>query len=171
MKKVKLMLILAIVAGLSGFILSFVNTQTAPVIAQKEIETEKEIYASFFPTMDSYEKTELDSNGINYKVEIFDQNKTSIGWVYSATGRNGYGDITALIGIDEADNIVGLQYSVFNQTPGFGDRLQEPEYLDQFNMLPASEPQIDGVSGATYSSNLVNDLVVEMTTYHEENNA
>ncbi|MBL0701766.1 MAG: FMN-binding protein [Spiroplasma sp.] len=169
MKKLKLIIILALVAGTSGLVLSLMNDITQPIIIKAQEVAELELYETLFPDMTSLDKQEVNSGSVTHASQIMDANGP-IGFIYTASGKNGYGGITALIAIDTNDNIIGIEYTAFNQTPGFGDKIQEENYLNQFNQMSTSDVKIDGATGATYSSNLVKNLVEDAAKYHNTNN-
>ncbi len=167
-KNIKLVLILGIIAGLSGLSLNIVNNITQPIIIKAQEELELEITTNFFPDVETTEKTEYE-DVINYQTKVYDGDNNFLGYVYSITGSNGYGTITTLLGINTDNEIIGIDFSEFSQTPGFGDKLLNDEYLNQYNSLDVNSPQVDGVTGATFSSKLVADEVNKISTYHIEN--
>ncbi len=173
MKKFKIVITLVIIASLSGGILAYVESITTPIIAENAAKVEEEIFKEFFPELDTYETEEIndEETGMNFANVVYDANGETLGYIYSATGNNPYGSITAMIAVDLENKIIGLEYSSFNQTPGFGDKVATDEYLGQFNQMPTDTVEIDGASGATYSSDLVDDLVTTMADYHMKNNA
>ncbi len=158
--KLNLALTLAIISGISALLLSLVNNVTAPVIEKNKEELTLELYSELFEDMTDYE--EVDASDKVDSVLIVKKDDEQIGTICSATGTNGYGGITALFGYDLDNNIVGVQYSYFNQTPGFGDKVKDQEYVKaQYIGDSAKDVDADVASGATYSSNLVKDLAVK----------
>jgi Na+-translocating ferredoxin:NAD+ oxidoreductase RnfG subunit len=170
MKKFKIIFVLAFVAALSGGILAYVESVTTPIIEANAAAEEEEVIKGFFPDLATTEKEEvtIEDSLVDYGITVLDGDNNPIGYVYSATGVNGYGTITAMVGIDIENNIIGIEYPQFGQTPGFGDKVQTPEYLAQFDSLPTDAVEIDGAAGATFSSDLVDDLVNAMADYHNE---
>ena len=166
MKKIKLMVILGLITGFSGLILTIFNDTTQPIILEVQSEKEYAIYQDMFPDMTDFKSIDSSIENINYVNEIMNE-QNEIGYVISSSGANGYGDITALVGIDMAGNIIGLNYSVFNQTPGFGDKVKTDEFLSQFSSGNISKLEIDGATGATYSSNLVKQLIDNIKNVYE----
>lgn len=155
--KVNLSLTLAIIAGVSALLLALVNNLTAPVIADNQEKQALEMYGKLFPEMTSYEEVEkAEEPGIL----LVKNNDKVIGFICSASGSNGYGSVSALVGINTENAVVGVQFPKYNQTPGFGDKVKEPSYIekeyvgDDINSIDATF-----ASGATYSSKLVLGLV------------
>lgn len=164
----KLVIILAIIAGLSGLSLTLVNNITQPIIIKAKEEHEMEIIQGFYPNTDHTTTNEIDTD-IDNQILVYDNQDNLLGYVYSASGSNGYGAITTLVAINLDNQIIGIDFSEFSQTPGFGDKLLTEEYLGQYTNLDVNDPTVDGVSGATFSSKLVADEVNTITNYHLEN--
>ncbi len=164
-KLIKLVITLAIISGLSGFLLTYVNDITDPIIQKGLEEKEFSIVESLYPDVDHMQKNEINED-INYIIDVYNANDELLGYVYSVSGSNGYGDITTLLAIDVNDNITGIDFLEFSQTPGFGDKLLDEEYLNQFKNLDINAPYVDGVSGATFSSKLVQEEVQTITNYY-----
>ncbi len=161
--KINLALTLAIISGVSALMLSVVNNVTAPVIEENRNQQTLELYSELFTDMTEFE--EVDAKSADSLI-VVKNGEEEIGKICAASGMNGYGSITALFGFDNDNNIVGVQYSNFNQTPGFGDKVSDPEYgQSQYVGDSASSVDADVASGATYSSKLVFELA---TTCAEE---
>ena len=87
------------------------------------------------------------------------------GYAVSVTSSEGYeGDITLSLGVKPDGTVNGITYTELNETPGKGSLCGEPAFMDQFSgrnvdkfiLLKdggaSQETEIDGVSGATWSS-------------------
>lgn len=156
--KINLALTLAIISSISALLLTLVNDLTEPVIEANRNEATLELYSELFPDMTDYKEAKSSSKDIDGLIEV-EKDGEQIGTICSASGRNGYGTITALFGFDAENNIVGVQYSNFNQTPGFGDKVKDQNYVkDQYVGDNADLVDADTASGATYSSKLVFEL-------------
>ena len=170
MKKVILILTLSLIAGISGFVLSNVNAITEPIIKAADEAKEESMFKNLFPELETYEKAlnEDEDSMVKYSVKVLNKDKKVIGNIYNANGTNGYGSITALIGIDSKGKITGIEYPVFKQTPGFGDKVIKEGYLNQYKEMDSKDVNPDAASGATYSSNLVKSLVAAMGEFHNK---
>jgi len=155
MKKVILILTLSLIAGISGFVLSNVNAITEPIIKAADAAKEESMFKTLFPELDSSEKVinEDEDSMVKYSVTVYNAKKEVIGNIYNANGTNGYGAITALIGIDSDGKVTGVEYPVFKQTPGFGDKVKKEGYLNQYKEMDSKDVNPDAASGATYTSN------------------
>jgi electron transport complex protein RnfG len=93
----------------------------------------------------------------------------TVGWIFTAVG-SGFADKIALVvGVDAAfENLAGFDVLASNETPGFGDRIKEDQFRNQFRGAPAGtltavgagnpqtiDDQIVTISGATVSSTAV----------------
>jgi electron transport complex protein RnfG len=95
-----------------------------------------------------------------------------VGWVLPAAGQGFADRIQLLIGLDaQARTITGLYVLEQKETPGLGNRVEEPAWRGQFAGKLASRPlavtkadkpgegEIHAVTGATISSQSVTDIV------------
>ncbi len=169
MKIWKIALVLAIIAGLSGLLISTVNYLTEDKIAENELKKKNELVEEFFEGIDTstikWEEVEK-YDSVDEKAII--ENK---GIVYVASGTNGYGDISLVLAADNYNKIIGVKYLKLNQTPGFGDKVNTDDYKGKYKDLDLSEiangkDGVDAVSGATFSSNLVTDIVESIALAH-----
>ncbi len=156
-KRIKLALTLAIISGVSALLLALVNDITSPVIEKNRKEQTLKLYSEIFTDMTDYE--EIDASDKVDSLVLISNNGEELGVICSATGTNGYGGITALVGYNANKEVTGIEYSYFNQTPGFGDKVKSKDYKGQYLNAVFGDATINAASGATYSSNLVLDLV------------
>ena len=89
-------------------------------------------------------------------------------FVVPVSGSGLWGGILGYVGMNFSnDSILGLSFVSHNETPGLGGRIEEPEFLDQFDKLilptqpdyltyrPKPGGNVDSISGATATSNAV----------------
>jgi len=95
------------------------------------------------------------------------------GWAFNAFGAGFADKITLIVVVDKGfEKIVGFSVLASNETPGFGDRISNSYYRDQFDGAPTDElsmtktgdadkidSQIVAISGATISSQAVVDII------------
>jgi len=100
-------------------------------------------------------------------------------FVLPVSGKGLWGGITGYMGIDFSTNrILGFSIVTHSETPGLGGRIEEDDYLDQFDNLnlptqpdyliyrPEANGNVDSISGATGTSNAVrNFLNADLTDY------
>ncbi len=170
MKIWKIALVLGLIAGISGLLIAAVNSLTEDKIAENELNKKNELVEEFFPDADtkSINWIEVDEkySKVEEKTEIKNKNGDIEGSVYVASGTNAYGEIILVLAVNNENEIIGIKYLSLNQTPGFGDKVDTDEYKDKYVGQEIESINVDAVSGATYSSNLVSDIVAEIGLAH-----
>lgn len=171
MKKIMtLTLFLAVVAGLSGAALSYVNSITAPIIAEAAIAAEKENLVKIYPAGEfkALEPTDL-------------KDYSSIDSVYEAVGNGyvykcsvvGYGGgstpIVYLIALDNDGTYKGYEViDCSGETSGFGDKVGKDDFKNSIVGKDIGST-IDTISGATISSKAVREGIKEATAHWQAN--
>ncbi len=172
-------IILTVITLVAGLLLGFVHEITAGPIAQQEAETlaaaQRKVFAdaaSFEPVSENGKAYAdlLSGNGItkttvNSVYRALAEDGTPLGYVVDVTNSEGYGgDIGILAGIRAeggGTEINGIEFLTLTETAGMGMRAKEPEFMTQFDGLPALQISLDGqdgtaivdaVSGATITS-------------------
>ncbi|MFI4910443.1 MAG: FMN-binding protein [Sedimentisphaeraceae bacterium JB056] len=168
---------LLIVASLVfGLLLAGVNYALKPKIEANANSKQTEALKELLLDAQTFEKIVDNASveNIASPVTVFKgvKNGMSAGWVFTATGP-GYADkIDLLIAVDSGfEKIVGYKVLFSNETVGFGDKIKNPYYKDQFAGAPVEklellkmgdETVIDNniiaISGATISSNAVVEI-------------
>lgn len=171
MKKIiTLTLFLAVVAGLSGAALSYVNGITAPIIAEAAIAAEKENLVKIYPSAEfkAIEPADL-------------KDYPSITGVYEAVGSGyvykcsvvGYGGastpIVYLIALDNDGTYKGYEViDCSGETSGFGDKVGQDDFKNSIVGKNIGDT-IDTISGATISSTAVRNGIKDATAHFEAN--
>ncbi len=118
--KLKIALVLVIIGALSGLIIFGVNELTEETIAQNKIDREISYYKDIFDLDDSdvitFTSIDLD-DGLDQEVTVFDSNDDVIGYIYKATDKNNYGEVTVLVGITVDGVISNAVISSTTNTP------------------------------------------------------
>ncbi len=158
----KLGLILFIIAGLSGFLLSYVYSITQPVIDKNDQIKEQNNLKILMPELNSFKKEG------NYYV-VYNDKKEIIGYVFKSAAK-GYGGLVACnVGINKEGKVTGVIVVSHSETPGLGSKIEEvkdgetePYYLAQYKDKSENEinfENIEAISGATISSRAVLNAV------------
>lgn len=115
----------------------------------------------FMPVLDR------DNEVIYY--EAFDDGGMLIGYAFVSV-KDGYvGPIKVAGAIDLNYRVVAITIIRHTETPGLGDRITTPQFLDQFHGVSVKElylsphGEIDAITGATISSQTVVDTIREKT--------
>jgi len=110
-----------------------------------------------------------------YRVK--DDSEALLGWATPAEGRGFQDRIRLMIGLSQdGGRVTGLTVLESNETPGLGDRIQRPEFRDQFVGQSTEHPfvrakpgesaaaPVDAITGATISSQAVIDAINSQLT-------
>jgi Na+-transporting NADH:ubiquinone oxidoreductase subunit C len=167
--------------------LALINEATGPRIQQNiEVKNQEKVLeaANLLPENSTDQEIQsLFSNAfeiLNWNESTLYQLEPSI-FVVPISGSGLWGSIHGYIGINFSNNaLLGLSFVSHNETPGLGGRIEEAEFLDQFdNLILPTQPDyliyrpkpggnIDAISGATGTSNAVrNFLNADLTQYYD----
>jgi len=172
--------LLVVAALVFGMLLSGINAAWSPKIqANKQKKIQDAIVTLIPQTADAQEVikdellsfNEMDSARITI-FKVLDENGILAGWSFTATGA-GYADkIDLMIAVDpEFNKLLGYKVIFSNETTGFGDKIKDSFYKEQFADAPAGklklsklgdasiiDDEIIAISGATISSSAVIDI-------------
>ena len=152
-KTIILALFLAIVAGLSGAALSFVNSITAPIIEEAAIAKEKENLVKIYSDA---EFVEVDTDLEAYAGLASVYKAEGHGYVYKCSVQ-GYGSspIVFLIALDDDGTYKGFEViDCSSETSGFGSKVAEEPFISSVKGKNIGD-SVDTISGATISSSAV----------------
>ncbi len=182
-------IILFVITLIAGLALGIVYEITQPIIDQRALEKKSEAYQTVFLDAKSFvEDEELSKKAESASEELFEANGFNnvsvnevlvaqdasgnvIGHVMSVTSPSGYaGAITISLGYSLEGVVQGLEFLVLNETVGFGQNAQNPEFKDQYvgkqvtgfvatKSGASAENEIDALSGATITTNAVTEAV------------
>lgn len=173
---VKNALILCAITLVAGVLLAFVYQLTLGPIQQAQLEAQAAAYVEVYPDAASFGTVDgaedlissasqgiIDAGysgaTINDVMAALDGNGNTVGYVLSSTSKNGYnGDITIAIGIDLNGVITGFKPLEHSETVGFGARCEEDSFRSQFPGLTSAD-EMDGISGATFSTKAIREAV------------
>lgn len=178
-------LILCAITLVAGLLLSFVNQLTIEPIAAAQLKAKAEAYTDVFPNAASFEAVEESEDLLTHSSEwaegagyaggyvsdvmrAVDGSGGTLGYVFSADSKNGYGgNITVALGIDTSLTITGFKPLAHSETPGFGARCEEGTYRAQFPGKTSAD-ELDGISGATFTTNAIRQAVGAALTVADE---
>jgi electron transport complex protein RnfG len=165
---------------LLGFIyggaLAGVQTTLAPRIAENRLQETLNVIPSLVPGAVIEQTEMLSIAGPDGRLEHVYRTRNASGghngWVLVASGQGFADKIEVLIGLDASfATITGIYVLDQKETPGLGDYIRDPSFLERFEGQPADQslsvvktaPQLPGeiqaLSGATVSSWAVCDIV------------
>ncbi len=194
----KMILVLMLIAMISGVSLSLVNDLTAGIIRDN---LAKELHGSIFQVLPAAVDVKVieanpsfffaddesslrniaaaDDEPIFLYQGLNEQNKpVGFAYVSEATGYGGI--IKVMIGVDhESEEIVGVTILDHVESPGIGSRIEEDTFRNQFLGVVVTDPitigqDIQNISGATVSAKAVTkairqDLEAAIMAYREAN--
>ena len=156
---VTLFLISAVTAGL----LAGVNSITAPIIEQLNVQKQIDAMAAVVPDAETAEKVDYtDPNGV-----ILEVYKTDSAYAIKVAAPGGFsGAIEMMVGVDDAGNVLGISVINHGETAGLGaiaaDKTTKGDaFRSQFvglsgNISVAKDGgQVEAITGATITSRAV----------------
>jgi Na+-transporting NADH:ubiquinone oxidoreductase subunit C len=119
-----------------------------------------------------------DNDGKTKYFVIYNEDRSSAGaYVLVRSGAGLWGTITATVGVNsDLGSFAGLEIVDQSETPGLGGRITEQWFMDQFKGKksplttvpegnPGGENQFQAITGATYSTNAIRDLMNGASEY------
>ncbi len=153
-----LMLITIIASTILGF--SYIYTE--PLIWEQRMEQLEGAMFDFFSEADQFEIEEMEEE----EFYIVEQKDETIGAATIATPGGYGGVIEMMVSVDIDGVIQGIEILSHSETPGLGDRIEDPEWQEQFEGLTVVDDlqigvDVEAISGATISSQSVTAGVEE----------
>lgn len=162
----KMIVVLSVICGLSGFCLSYLKEMTAPAIENQVLTyvqgpAIKQVLAGV--DNDPIADRKKFTNPVTGKqINVFPAIKGGklVAIALEDFGGGFGGDIGVIVGFNLAnDTLTGIGVTTMKETPGLGTVTAEPRFTKQFKGqamhvdLKSRGGQIDALSGATISSN------------------
>lgn len=179
-------IILTAITLIAGFMLGLVHDITLKPIEAADYQKKQNAYKEVFQDAASFEeyadfdaeaatKAAVDAGYTNDLVEgaqtALDASGNPIGYVITVTSTEGsQANITLSVGITSEGVLNGYAATAISETPGLGSKVVDPDFKAQFEgkseenytvvkSAPASESEIESISGATISSRAVTNAV------------
>ena len=166
---IKMIIVLTILATLSGGLLAAIRDNTEERIENQVLEFVKGPAirsilkeATNDPIVDRFQ-LKVEDVEHTFFVGVFDGEPRAV--TFETTGKGYGGDVGLMVGIDVTNNqIVGVGVTTHAETPGMGAKAQtDPSFVAQFRELPLDQPvkvtgdggNINSISGATITSRAV----------------
>ncbi|KPK75043.1 MAG: hypothetical protein AMJ79_12635 [Phycisphaerae bacterium SM23_30] len=158
-----------------GLLVAGIYGQLDPIIKKNEREKLEREMRNLLGAETTFEEVkDTEGETVLYYMGKDEQGEV-VGYAIKAEG-SGFADkIGLLIAIDgRLENLLGIGVLKSNETPGFGDKIKESEFRDQFKGCPAVklkvektgdrsvvDEQIIAITGATVSSEAVTKIINE----------
>lgn len=167
----KMVMVLVIVSLLSATSLSIVYERTKQTIEENKAEelqrSLNEVIPKAYRFKEDSEAKEIISEereGIKKVFDAYDKNDEKTGIVLLMDSIGFGGTIKILVGVDtNTAKIAGMKILEHLETPGLGERITEPEFLNQFKdkSTEIKADEFDAITGATISSTAVIETITE----------
>jgi Na+-translocating ferredoxin:NAD+ oxidoreductase subunit G len=179
----RMIVVLTIIAAVSGLALAAVKQLTAGPIEYQTIKFVKEpavkkVLTGYDndPIMDRKKiQVGTDLKGKPVEITVFPAKKgdDTFAVAVEGSGKGFHGQIGVMVGISEEGTVLDIGITSHTETPGIGSKVTETSYTDRYKGLPAKKGiTVDGISGATYSSKgvvaAVNEAVAMVEKFREE---
>ena len=192
-KILKNTIIITVITLVAGIGLGLVYEVTKEPIAAAQEKAKQDAYMEVFADADSFEAVDVDtkaaeaalkdagltSDVIDEAAEAKDGSGETIGYVITATSKEGYGgDIQITTGIASDGTVQGISILSISETAGLGMKATEEDFqvqfkdkqVEQFKYTKsgaASDEEIDALSGATITTNAVTNNVNSALVYFQ----
>ncbi len=169
--------LLIVSAFLFGLLIAVTNAAWSPRIAQNKINKINAKMTSLISSATDFKQIQSTSSGDDFDIyKALSDNDKCLGWCFIGSG-SGFADkIEILIAVSsDFSESYGFAVLFSNETPGFGDKIKEPDFRDQFigaeaikftvikTSDPSKKPIIDNeivaITGATVSSDALVNIV------------
>ena len=173
---VRMILVLTLIGAASGLTLSLIHRITEEPIEYQTIKFVKE--PAVKKVLTGYDNDPIldrkriavgtDERGRPIEIIIFPAKKQGQTFAVALEGKGKafHGLIGVMVGISKDGALLDIGITSHSETPGVGSRVEETSFTDQFQGLKAKEGlKVDGISGATYSSNGVMNAVNQAIGY------
>ena len=156
---------LMLVSGISGALIVCLNHFTEPIIEENNKRIEQEKLAQIYQDA-TFTKVE-NVSGVDVLYEAH-QNNELVGYVYKVSGKNAYGAISLLVGINP-DGLIKRSVMLEN-TESFATEVNN-HFASSYHedMSLAEVDSVDVKCGATYGAKLVKELINQALNHFEAN--
>lgn len=159
----RMIVVLSVLCGLSGFALSYLKMITAPRIEEQVLaNVQGPAIKHVFPYAENDpigERKRFEADGRAFMIFPVRSGGALVGVALEHSSKGYGGDVNIMVGFNlKDDTLAGIGATTLKETPGLGMRIAEPAFTGQFSgqktpvQLSAGGGVIDGVSGATISS-------------------
>lgn len=164
--------LLIVAAFVCGLLLAMTNSALDPLIKKNEMGEIYNKMKKLFPQAETFEvvipKAQIADNETDV-YQALDANKKSLGFSFVGTGSGFQDKIKLVIAVNaDCSKLMGFDVLFSNETPGFGSRMTEDWFLEQFVGAPAGQlsliktgnteekdDEIVAITGATVTSTAV----------------
>lgn len=163
---IKPILVLTCICLAVTALLAYVNTVTAPIIAQAEKEAAEQAMTEVLGEADSFNR--LDVKDLPERVTEVYSAQNGTGYVFMLVTKGYGGDMNLICGIKSDGTIEACKTLSHSETSGLGSKTAEDPYRNQYCGRSADTlGEVDSISGATISSNAYMNAIKDAFTAFE----
>ena len=141
--------VLGCICLVSAALLGYTHGVTEPMIRMMKEKMAQEARIAVLPGAASFTQVDCDTEALGIMGAYKEDG--GAGYVLSAENKGYGGNVAATVGLNPDGMIVGIMVDASSETQGVGTKVGTAAYLDQY--IGNEDPgNIDGISGATYSS-------------------
>ena len=165
LRKFTPVMFLTLIVFISVTLLIFTEGFTGPVVEKRLQQQVVDQMVDIFPNIAEFDYDE----DIDIYTLFADKEMTQkIGYAFLAVGAGYGGDISILVGLEDAQTVKGVIILSHSETPNIGSKAMEPAFINQFAGIDISDIAFvkdgglinrDGVTGATISSSAIINAV------------
>ena len=148
---------LLLISAVTALLLSGVNALTKDTIAENDAKEKSAAIAAIFPDSDSSESADVTIDGVN-GVWLVTSGGDILGYAASVSPLGFGGALDMMVGVNSDGTIAGMKIVSHSETPGLGSRVDDHDYLSQYNGksgVLSFGSGIDAITGSTISSKAV----------------
>lgn len=161
--------VLAVVAIVCGLMIGGMHAITDPIIKRNLAEAERKAFQEVLPAGYNFDKLDLvDGMPSTIKGAVIgkDQNNQVVGYIYTATGTNGYGSISIVVSVAPDGTILGTSILSIVQTKDIeGTKNNLSSFVGA--LISSSTPKGSIKAGVTMSLNTLKGLLTDISKAHE----
>lgn len=167
-------------AFLFGLLIALANAAWSPIIEQNKKDKLNRLMEGLMPGAESFKvqaEVEVQTpQGEPVKRKVYkgvSEFNEVVGWAFRSAGPGFQDKIELVVAVNaDFEKFIGFAVLASNETPGFGDRIKNDYFQDQFEGAPVSrlelaksgdqtviDSEIIAISGATVSSESVVDII------------
>ncbi len=180
-KIIRLSLVLLLITAVTGVILGAVYTMTLEPIRKVKEREKMEALAATLPGAKEFKTLPLNGNpGIITEINEGSNGAEVVGYNFTVTPKGYAGPIELVVGVAKDGRVMDIKILKHGETPGLGAKAAEPLFAGQFKNKavprievsktpPASDAEIQAISGATITSRAVASGVNTALDYWKAN--
>lgn len=150
--------VLLTICMVAGALLGLVHSVTSPIAEANAQQKAQETYALLVPEADSFEPVPCEVEGCTAALEARDASGAVIAHVIVAQSKGYGGQVPIAVAFGSDGTVSSITTMSNEETPGLGTKVADESYIGQYVGMaaaPASQGDVDLISGATISSKAV----------------